>query len=78
MNILFCGNDRAFDGILIALLSIIKYYKGRLDVYIMTANLQYMRDDYAPLSWQQARMIENVISSVCGDSRVFLIDKTGI
>ena len=61
MNILFCGNDRIFDGILIALLSIIKYYKGRLDVYIMTANLQNMRDDYAPISWQQARMIENVI-----------------
>ena len=78
MNILFCGNDRIFDGILIALLSIIKYYKGRLDVYIMTANLQNMRDDYAPISWQQARMIENVISSVCGESRVFLIDKTGV
>lgn len=64
MNILFCGNSRAFDGVLIAVLSIIKYYKGELVIYIMTANLQNMREDYAPVSWQQARLLEDVISCV--------------
>lgn len=78
MNILFCGNSRAFDGILIAVLSIIKYYKGELVIYIMTADLRNMREDYAPVSWQQARLLEDVISCVCRESRAFLIDKTNV
>ena len=58
MNILFCGNSRAFDGILIAVLSITKYYKGELNIYIFTAELENMREDYTPICWQQARIIE--------------------
>ena len=54
MNILFCGNSRAFDGILIAVLSITKYYKGELNIYIFTAGLENMREDYTPICWQQA------------------------
>ena len=76
MNILFCGNSRAFDGILIAALSIIKYYKGPLDIYVMTANLQDMDEAYAPICWQQARLLEDIVSTVCSQSRVLLIDKT--
>lgn len=40
MNILFCGNSRAFDGILIAVLSITKYYKGELNIYILPQGLK--------------------------------------
>lgn len=76
MNILFCGNSRAFDGILIAVLSIIKYYKGQLNIYIMTANLQDMNEAYTPICWQQARLLEDIASMVCSESRVILIDKT--
>lgn len=76
MNILFCGNARAFDGILIAVLSIIKHYKGQLNIYLMTANLQDMNEAYAPICWQQARLLEDVVSMVCPDSRVLLIDMT--
>lgn len=76
MNILFCGNSRAFDGILIAVLSIIKYYKWQLNIYIMTANLQDMNEAYTPICWQQARLLEDIASMVCSESRVILIDKT--
>ncbi len=76
MNILFCGNSRAFDGILIAVLSIIKYYKGQLNIYIMTANLQDMNEAYTPICWQQARLLEDIASMVYSESRVILIDKT--
>lgn len=76
MNILFCGNSRAFDGILIAVLSITKYYKGELNIYIFTAGLENMREDYTPICWQQARIIENIVTGVCPQSQVFLIDKT--
>ena len=76
MNILFCGNSRAFDGILIAVLSIIKHYKGQLSIYIMTANLQDMNEAYTPICWQQARLLEDIASMVCPESRVILIDKT--
>ena len=76
MNILFCGNSRAFDGILIAVLSITKYYKGELNIYIFTAGLENMREDYTPICWQQARIIENIVTGVCPQSHVLLIDKT--
>lgn len=76
MNILFCGNSRAFDGILIAVLSIIKHYKGQLSIYIMTVDLQDMDEAYSPICWQQARLLEDIASMVCSESRVILIDKT--
>lgn len=76
MNILFCGNRYVFDGILIAVLSIIKHYKGALNIYLMTANLQDMREDYRPVCWQQARLLEDVAACACADSRVRLYDMT--
>lgn len=74
--ILFCGNHKAFDGILICVLSILKYYKKPLTVYVMTMDLQAVREDYKPICWQQARYLDSVLTSVCADSSAVLVDMT--
>ena len=75
-NILFCGNNKAFDGILISALSIIKYYREPLDVYIFTADLRDIKPLYSPICWQQALFLEEILTAVCPDSRVRLYDLT--
>lgn len=41
-----------------------------------SAGLENMREDYTPICWQQARIIENIVTGVCPQSHVLLIDKT--
>lgn len=39
INLMLCGNDKVFDGMLLTLLSIRKHTQEELNVYILTMNL---------------------------------------
>ena len=76
LPILYCGNDKVFDGILISLLSIIKYAKNPLDVIVMTVDLQDVKPEYKPVTLKQTMFLESVIQEANSKSKVHLVDVT--
>lgn len=63
MDILFCGNDKVFDGVLTASLSIVRRLeKPRpLTVHIFTMELTRVSADYLPLTQHHACCIEQAL-----------------
>ncbi len=72
--ILYAGNDRVFDGVMISLLSVIKHHRGVLDVYLFTMDLSDVCDDYRPIREEQRAYLEKMIRAVNPESRVTLLD----
>lgn len=63
MDILFCGNDKVFDGVLTASLSIVRRLKRPrpLTVHIFTMELTRVSPDYLPLTQIHADIIESAL-----------------
>ena len=40
INLMFCGNYKVIDGMIISLLSIVKYCKKPLNIFVLTMDLQ--------------------------------------
>lgn len=76
INLMFCGNDKVLDGMIISLLSIVKYCKKPLNVFILTMDLQEMNEKYKPISKEQASILENIITKVNKNSKLHLVDIT--
>ena len=73
---MFCGNDKVLDGMTISLLSITKYTKEPLNVYIGTADLTEYNSAFTPVSKDQAMRLEELIKKTNTESRVHLLDMT--
>lgn len=74
INLLYAGNDKTFDGILISLLATIKHYKGGLNVIILSMDLTCENQDYKTFSEPHRAVIEEKLCSVNKKSRVQVID----
>ena len=61
INILFGGNSKVFDGILLCLLSMTKHCKDELNVFILTADVRELNEDYTPLTCKQIAILDNVV-----------------
>ena len=46
MNILFCGDSYIENGVLMAMLSLLKQTDQKINVYILTASLETERKNY--------------------------------
>lgn len=76
INLMFCGNEKVLDGMIISLLSIVKHCKKPLNVYILTMDLQEMNEKYKPISKEQASILEKIITKVNKNSKLHLVDIT--
>lgn len=80
INILFCGNDKVFDGMLTCALSILK--RSRLDepftFYIFTMDVSHIKDSYLPVPDSQVEFFENVIKEYNPENKAIKIDVTGL
>lgn len=74
INLLYSGNAYAYDGILLSLISVTKYYKGALSVYILTMDLSEEKSAYKPISDSQGKIIEDYMKSVNKHSALKIID----
>ena len=74
INLMFCGNDKMFDGLLIALLSIAKNASEELNVYILTMDLTEKNKDYRPITQEQVKIIEDKIKEKNKKNKITLID----
>lgn len=77
-NILFCGNDKVFDGMLTCTLSILKRTESRepFTFYVFTMDVSHIKDSYLPVSDAQMSFFERVIKKYNAENRAVKIDVT--
>lgn len=78
INILLCGNNKVFDGMLTELISITNKTKEPVNCIIFTAELTRIKKEYQPLSQQEADFLDEVVKSKNPESKVKLVDVTGL
>lgn len=78
MNILFCGDSYIENGVLMAMLSLLKQTDQKINVYILTASLETERKNYVAVSKQFKEFLEGVLKEKNSRSRAFVIDITEI
>lgn len=70
MNILYCGDSKITDGLIISVLSILKYEKGTLHIYILSMN--YL--DKLIIEDKVIKVLDNLVKDTNKNSFVKLID----
>lgn len=72
-NILFGGNYKVYDGILLCLMSMVKHTKSELHVYILSADLYDVNPEYRPITEENRKFLEDYIKKTNTKSTVKLI-----
>lgn len=77
-NILFAGNIRVFDGILTAILSILKRTKSKepFRFYVFTMNLYDIDESYLPITDKMVKFLDEIIKEYNILNEVVRIDVT--
>ena len=80
INILFCGNDKVFDGMLTCALSILKRSEGcePCTFYLSTMDASHLKADYRPIDERQVAFFEQVIRQYNSQNRAILVDVTDL
>ena len=80
INILFCGNDKVFDGMLTCALSILKRSDTSepFTFYVFTMDVSHIKSAYVPMSDAQIAFFESVIKEYNSENRAIKIDVTDI
>lgn len=78
INILFCGNDGVFDGILTCALSILKRSPGvgPVTFYVFTMDLSHLKETYRPISEEKIAFFNGVIRQYHPQNQARCIDVT--
>ncbi len=80
INILFCGNDKVFDGILTCALSVFKRSQLNEGVkfFVLTMDVSHIKPEYLPVTAEQMAFFESVIKSYGEENCAELIDVTNL
>lgn len=70
INIMFAGNKKIYDGILIASLSIVKHCKEPITAYILTMDLSESNQDYKEIDDEMINNLNVVYQKVNKESKV--------
>lgn len=76
INILFCGNDKVFDGALTTMLSIFKRTTTEepFTFYIYTMDVSHIKPEYKAFTDEQIDFLDGVVKSYNQENRVIKID----
>ena len=80
INILFCGNDGVFDGILTSTLSILKRTstKEPFTFYIFTMDLPHLKESYISISDGKVAFLSDVVKDYNSENKVIKCDVTDL
>jgi len=75
INILYCGNDKVFDGVLTSALSALKRHEGKenFTFYVFTMDVSHIDKKYTPISDSQIDFLDRVVKEYGKDNRVIKI-----
>ncbi len=78
IDILFCGNDGVFDGVLTCALSILHRSQLRepLHIHIFTMDVRHLGERYVPIAPERAELLARVLREYHPDHRVSVYDVT--
>lgn len=76
--ILFAGNVKVFDGMVISLLSIVKHHAGALDIFLLTMDLRDIDPAFAPITESQRAYLQDICRGKNPESTVTLLDAGGL
>jgi lipopolysaccharide biosynthesis glycosyltransferase len=74
INLLMCGNDKVFDGMLIELLSLVKHNKHEITLYLMTMDLTDISPRFVAVSEKDRKYLEDVLKQGNKNSKIILLD----
>lgn len=74
INIMYAGNDKTFDGLLISLLSIVKHHKSPINVFVLTMDYSEVNPSWTSFTEEHRKVLENEIKKVNNESKVTVID----
>lgn len=74
VNVAYAGNYKVFKGMLLSTLSLLKYYDGVLNVYILTADLRSMDEEYQSVSEEDIALLQKLVSAKNTHSTVTKLD----
>lgn len=74
ISVLLCGNAGVFDGMVICTLSIVKYHRAPLDLYVFTMDLSDIDPAYRPVTAEQCALLASVLRAANPVSRVRSVD----
>ncbi len=72
--ILFAGNQRVFDGMVIAALSIVKYRRDPVHIYLLTMDLRDVDETFTPITECQRAYLEDIYRTANKESRVEILE----
>ncbi len=80
VNLLFCGNEGVFDGLLSSALSILRRTDSRepFTFYVFTMDVSHLKDTYRPMTEEQMAFFSQVIREYNKENRVILTDVTDL
>ncbi len=80
VNVLYCGNDKVFDGMLTCTLSILKRTDSPepFTFYIFTMDVSHIDPKYTPVTDRQAAFLDETVKKYCQENRVIKKDVTDI
>ncbi|BDR55562.1 glycosyltransferase [Xylocopilactobacillus apis] len=76
MNILYCGDNNIRSGVMTSILSLVKYNKEALNIFVLTAKIKYKTKTYYPIEDQIIKILEQVVKKENPESSVTKIDIT--
>lgn len=80
INLLFCGNEGVFDGVLTCMLSIFKRTETKepFKIHIFTMDLTYLKPNYTPVTEKHRAFLENIAKQYNSENEVVLFDVTDL
>ena len=78
VDILFCGNIGVFDGMLTTALSLVKRTASKEPFlfHLFTMDVSHLKDNYLPITQEQADFLEKTVKAYNPENRVRLVDVT--
>ena len=78
INVLYAGNYKVFDGLLLSVLSMVKHTNEPLNIMCLTMDLRELDKRYVPISKEQEKYMKKVVKDKNKESDFKLIDVTEI
>ncbi len=76
INLMFAGNRKVFDGMVITLLSLTKHTSTPVNVYCLTMDLKDLNENYLPIDKIQAKTLMDILRRKNPESNLYLLDLT--
>ncbi len=74
VNVAYAGNYKVFKGMLLSVLSLLKYYDGVLNVFILTADLTHLDEEYKSVGEEDVALLQKLVSAKNSLSTVKKLD----